>query len=210
MLYKLKKEYIPASGFHILLPVYDFVCSFLGFGKKFREKVLSRVRIKSENVILDVGCGTGSFFSVLKEKYPNVCAIGIDVDSKILKIARKKLDKFSGITLTRAEGESLPIRENSVDFVFSTLVFHHMPDDIKRKAIYEIYRVLKQDGKLIIADFGKIDNRWIRILLYPFRRLEYLDGNLKGLVIDYIQEAGFRNISVSRIKFLIDIIIAEK
>ncbi len=201
---------VPLTCSYILLPVYDFICSFFGFGKRFRKKVLDAVQIKNEDIILDVGCGTGLFLSVLKQEYPDVCAIGIDIDDKMLQIARRRLHRYPKLFLSIASGESLPIKENSVDYVFSTLVIHHIPDDVKRKVIYEMYCVLKQGGKLVLVDFGKTSNVWHRVLLYPIRKFEYLEGNLNGLVVNYVEEVGFKNIRISREKFLIDVIVAEK
>lgn len=50
--------------------------------------------------------------------------------------------------------EQLPVGDLSQDVVFSTLVFHHLPDHLKMEGLVEIKRVLVSGGNLVLADFG--------------------------------------------------------
>lgn len=211
MLYQPNYKYLPPAHFHILTPLYDLLCTLLGLGKKFRRQILDSISIKETDVVLDIGCGTGVFLLMLKEKYPALNVIGVDPDEKSLKIAERRLSKYSNVKLIKAFAESIPIEDNSVDIVVSTLTFHHLPDEIKEKAIFEIYRVLKQGGKIVITDFGKVDN-WLVKRLFFFEKREYLEGNFKGLLQDYIKKVGFRNITVTKenLPLFICNIIAEK
>jgi len=46
----------------------------------------------------------------------------------------------------------IPLPDETADTVITTYAFHHIPDEEKEKAIKEMFRVLKPDGRLIIAD----------------------------------------------------------
>ncbi len=141
--------------------------------------------------IADIGCGTGVFLKVAKQTYPNVKFIGIDPDRDALAIAERRLVKKGlEVKLKEAFAESLPLADQSVDICFSTLAFHHLPDEIKLKALQEMQRVLKPHGIVVIADFGESKSIFLRKILF-FEKLEYLEGNLKGLIPQYLKEAGF-------------------
>jgi SAM-dependent methyltransferase len=51
--------------------------------------------------------------------------------------------------------EHLDFRDQTFDVVVSTLMMHHLPDDLKRQGLAEIARVLKPGGRLVIADFKR-------------------------------------------------------
>ncbi|MEK7557530.1 MAG: class I SAM-dependent methyltransferase [Patescibacteria group bacterium] len=192
MSYRPTYNYIPPIKWHWQTPWYDFFCAASGLGKRFREKVLQAVAIHDGQIIADVGCGTGVFVEIAKRRYPSAHFIGIDPDRKALAIAEQALKRAGlAVELKQAFAESLPLASGSVDICFSTLAFHHMPNEIKQKAAQEIYRVLKPDGVVVIADFGESKSFFLRKMLF-FEKMEYLEGNLNGLVPLYLEEAGFK------------------
>ncbi len=209
--YKPRYKYIPPFEFHPLTRVYDLALILVGFGRKFREKIVNAAEIKDNYCILDIGCGTGVFLELLKEKHPKVSVIGIDPDQQALSIAAKRLSKWQNAKLVNGFAEALSMGDQSADLVFSTLAFHHMPNDIKQKAISEIYRVLKPGGKLVIVDFGstKYPNLYRFITFWePF---EYMKGNLNGLIPKFMQQAGFKNIKEDAVRFpIIHFVAGEK
>ena len=91
--------------------------------------------------------------------------VGIDISSEILELAKKRaiekqVDKK--IEFKIGTVENLPFPNNSVDFIVSTLSLHHWIEPIK--AFKEFYRVLNQNGTLLIFDF----HRDSRKLFYSF------------------------------------------
>ena len=113
--------------------------------------------------------------------------------------------------LIEGYAENLPLSDNSVDVVYSSLVFHHLPNDIKKKAIDEMYRVLKPGGQVVIADLGESRNKFLARLFCLFTKFQYLKGNLAGLIPQYLNEAGFKNTHAHGPRsVLIDILVGEK
>ena len=199
--YKPSYNYLPPIGPHLLTPLYDTICFLMGLGKSFKRQALSSVPINDGETIADIGCATGVFLELAKNKYRNSRIIGIDPDAKALAIAKKRL-AYRGLDaeLYEAFAESLPLPNNSVDICFSTLAFHHMPDDVKRKALEEMMRILKPFGRIVIADFGPTKGYWLRRLLF-FEKMEYLKGNLDGVIPQFINELGFKELGVAGKKF---------
>jgi len=145
---------VKAFNYDFLTPFYDTILNLIGFGQGQREKIVRLLNLKPGEKFLDVGCGTGSLLKVARKLHPDNEMVGIDIDKKILEIAKKKLDSI-GITLINTGAENLPFPDNSFDVVVSTLIFHHLPTEIKLKALSEIKRVLKPDGRFLLVDFGK-------------------------------------------------------
>ena len=92
----------------------------------------------SDGIVLDVGCGAGHYFHIYKKK--NLIFKGIDVDKKILPINE---DVFC------ADVQYLPFNSSTFDTLIGMDVLEHVKND--KKAIAEIYRVLKKNGKLILS-----------------------------------------------------------
>ncbi len=212
MPYKPDYSYIPPMNKDWLTSWYDCICTITGFGRRFKMKVLDLSSIKDGDTIVDVGCGTGMFLALAKEKYPRAHLIGVDPDKKALAIARHRLTKNGGsVELHDAYAESIPLQSASADVCVSSLAFHHMPDEVKEKAAEEIFRILKPGGRVIIADFGKGGNWLLRKVLGLFENVEYLKGNFQGLIPVYLEKAGFKNIKLlSAYLWGVHIISAQK
>ncbi|HMQ70824.1 MAG: class I SAM-dependent methyltransferase [Candidatus Competibacter sp.] len=116
--------------------------------------------LKPSFVILDVGCGRGSYaedsvqirrnLRIIQGKVSKV--IGIDVDQNAQH--NPFLDEFHLI-----QGNSWPLDDNSIDLIICDNVLEHVcnPDTF----FAEIYRVLKHNGLLCI----RTPNRWSYIAL---------------------------------------------
>lgn len=189
---------VPALGLDILTPFYDLACSVIGYDRPLKQKVLAASGFKYGENLLDVGCGTATLLILAKSQHPTSRVVGIDPDKKILRIARKKTSNGYGldIELIKAGAEQLPFEDGSFDVVVSSLVFHHLPTDIKKQALREIYRVLKPNGRLLLADFGPAMTMLPKILfalarLFKIEEWNSLQDNIHGRIPVFLQEAGF-------------------
>ncbi len=189
---------VPALGLDFLTPIYDFSCSLVGYGKPLKQKVLKAVEFRYGESLLDVGCGTATLLMLAKSQHPTSRVVGIDPDEKILRIARKKMSNGYGldIELIKAGAEQLPFEKTSFDVVVSSLVFHHLPTDIKKQALREIHRVLKPTGRFLLADFGPAKTMLPKILFSLARLLHLeewnsLQDNIHGRIPVFLREAGF-------------------
>lgn len=194
-----EQKYIPALGYDFLSEYYDFTIKLTMPEKKFRTKLIDYVEPTAGENILEFGFGTAQNLIVLKEREPDAKVQGVDIDPKIKSIAEHKLKKRNlTVPLHLYDGITLPFDDNSFDKVFSSLVFHQLDAETKLKCLKELHRVLKPNGKLIIGDWGKAKNKWMR---FSFYTVQLLDGfkttndNVKGLMPNFITDAGFQNVS---------------
>lgn len=190
------KRFIPAAGFHIFTPFFDFICSFIGLGKAYRKKVLERVKVPNKKLrVLDAGCGTGSLAIELKKLKPKLELYAIDIDDGILSIAREKAKKQKlKINFKKAFIQKLPFPDKYFDFVYSSLVIHHLKAKDKELALEEICRITKKGGSFLLADFGKPRNALSSV--FSFFSIVFEQGyeNYKGKLPDMLLNAKFKKV----------------
>ncbi len=136
--------------------LYDGFVTILTRGKssELRTITLEQARLKSGESILDVGCGTGGVTIPAKNIVgPQGTASGLDPSSAMIAVAREKASRQRvDIKFTIGVIEQIPYPDASFDAVTASLMMHHLPEELQKKGIAEIYRVLKPGGRVIVAD----------------------------------------------------------
>ena len=123
------------------------------------ETVAEHAGDENVRTILDLGCGTGRFSEGLAEHF-GATVIGIDPSAKMLDEARRNL-KHPRVFYTEGSAELIPLRANSVDLIFMSMVFHHFTDP--ELVARECRRVLRHNGRVCLRT-GSRD----RIPSYPY------------------------------------------
>jgi len=178
-------------------PYYDFVVSVttLGHARRLRKMTVDNAVIKPGDSVLDVGCGTGEVSLLAKTRAKNGKVYGIDPAPEMITVARKKAaHKKLDIDFRVGVIESLPFPDASIDVVTSSLMMHHLPEDLKVRGLAEIYRVLKPSGRLLIADFMRPTGSFLNHLFIVFTRHQGLKSGIEDLQ-KLLKEAGFRQIT---------------
>jgi ubiquinone/menaquinone biosynthesis C-methylase UbiE len=96
----------------------------------------------------------------------------------------------------QARAEALPFDPSSFDIVVSTLIFHHLPTEIKKQAMRETHRVLRTGGRFLLADFAKPQGLVLTVVfafatLIGSDEIKYLQDNKTGKLPLFLEEAGF-------------------
>ncbi|MDP3789428.1 MAG: methyltransferase domain-containing protein [Candidatus Omnitrophota bacterium] len=98
--------------------------------------------------ILDVGCGTGEFAMKLKGYKKDAGVYGLDISTDMINTAKTK---FKGeIDFRVGDVENMPYEDDYFDYLTCSHSFHHYPH--KKKAVREMFRILKPGGKIMIVD----------------------------------------------------------
>jgi ubiquinone/menaquinone biosynthesis C-methylase UbiE len=122
--------------------------------------------------VLDVGCGTGLFFSHIAAEAERV--VGIDVSRKLLSEGRKRAKKSREVYLVQADADHLPFKNDCFSAIFAFTLLQNMPKPMETLA--EIRRTANSDAFIVVTGLKKIFS------------LEALS--------DLIQQSGLRVVSV--------------
>jgi len=124
------------------------VASFCGVGNPFSLGPLT-----PGDKVLDIGCGGGMDTLVAAFLVgPTGQAVGIDATAEMIQRARQNQLEvpLARVAFLPASAEALPFRAQSFHVVISNGVFNLIPD--KASALTEVLRVLKPEGRFMIAD----------------------------------------------------------
>ncbi|MCX5700303.1 MAG: methyltransferase domain-containing protein [Candidatus Omnitrophica bacterium] len=114
--------------------------------------------------VLEVGCGIGTDLIEYAKYGANVSGVDLGPDQVMLTKINFKLRGLPYETIQEGNAESLPFDDESFDLVYSFGVLHHTPDT--KKAVNEIYRVLKKDGKAIVMVYARGWKHYIKRCLF--------------------------------------------
>jgi ubiquinone/menaquinone biosynthesis C-methylase UbiE len=102
--------------------------------------------------LVDVGCGTGRFLDFVKQAWPRLPVLGLDMSEAYVAEAKRHLKSWCWINLMVAKGEAIPLPDQSQDAVTSVFMFHELPPKVRRSVFSEFARVLKRGGRLVVID----------------------------------------------------------
>ncbi|MGD8922336.1 MAG: methyltransferase domain-containing protein [Candidatus Zixiibacteriota bacterium] len=112
------------------------------------HNLVERFNVKPGMDIVDVGCGTGILFDILRREVGEKGTVtGVDFSIQMARQAHRNFP-FPNVNVVDADVTALPFRDNSFDMAVSFSAFPHFSD--KAKALSEIFRVLKPGAKLHI------------------------------------------------------------
>jgi demethylmenaquinone methyltransferase/2-methoxy-6-polyprenyl-1,4-benzoquinol methylase/phosphoethanolamine N-methyltransferase len=209
---KTRGQTIPWASF------YDTVVWLLSFGKgrAMRNATIKLAQIKPGDSVLDVGCGTGDLAMVAKSLAgPTGEVVGADASPKMIDVARRKASRI-GVDVTFQVDliEKISFPDDYFDIVMSSLVMHHLPDDLKHEGLAEIYRVTKPGGRVLVVDMesspgGSLGQRLSDLMIQVHGGHKAMGDNVKKL-IPIVEAAGFKSVDTGVINRQLSFIAGKK
>jgi FkbM family methyltransferase len=174
-------DFIPAAGRRWLLPLYDPLLALLTRERAWRGEILRSLDIEPGDIVVDVGCGTGTLAIMAKEQAPQAEVIGADPDPDALARAQKKAArKGVAVGFHRGFGNETAklVGAARATKVVSSLAFHHMAREMQAETLASMHAALAAGGVLRIADFVG----------------GHFGGPGDGMLVQDLTAAGFENV----------------
>ena len=168
------------------------------------DKVIERSGIKPGMRVLDVGCGSG-FFATLVARVvgENGMVYALDIEPKMLRQLENKLKKdenrdIKNVQLVQSNADHLPFEPEFFDLAYMVAVLQEVPD--RMRALSEIKRVLRPGGILAVTELLPDPD-------YPLRSTTIKQVKKAGFVLDQAM-GNFWNYTVRFIKPKTSVIVA--
>jgi ubiquinone/menaquinone biosynthesis C-methylase UbiE len=165
--------------------------SFEGrFTLAYNHFLCDTVTLKDNDSVLDVACGSGRLLQLLSKK-ARIHAYGIDVSQDMISSAKSN---FKEAEFNVCSADKIGYPSGKFDLVTVCCAFHHFSEP--EAFLKEAFRILKSNGKLVIADPSPcMLVRWIENLIIPFMKMG--DVKIYGVnqLRQFFERAGFTDIS---------------
>ena len=134
------------------------------FDETVADSIVKASDVKLESTVVDVGCGTGFLTQHVAMRTQGVGKIvGVDLSPSMLQMAKDnvgKLGLLGSVEFRVGDAENLPVDDCFADAVVGNMILHHCPRP--KRAIAEMTRILKEGGRIAVADLEKHNERWLR------------------------------------------------
>jgi arsenite methyltransferase len=127
--------------------------------KVFRDDTTRIIRAVWQDIkppastnVLELGCGPGFYACRLAQRFPQISVLGIDSSKQLLRYARQKARKNALPNCAFEWGNVLELSQpdNSFSVLVASRLFTILPE--RKRAVAEIFRVLKPEGKCFVAE----------------------------------------------------------
>ena len=160
-----KKEQVEEM-FDSIAPTYDKLNHILSLNidRIWRRRVMRIVRRSKAVKIMDVATGTGDLAIAMAKRVDRTLILGVDLSEEMLAVARQKVQKQGleeRIMLEKGDAENLTmVADGSIDAV--TVAFGVRNFENMERGLREMWRTLRDGGKLVVLEFSIPKNRFIR------------------------------------------------
>ena len=160
---------------------------FLGRRRATYQALSAAAGVQPGQRVLDVGCGTGYFARLLAEAVgPDGQVVGIDPSPEMIAYATRKAGRAGNCQFQIGTAESLDFPAGHFDVVVSSLMMHHLPEDLRMPALREMRRVLRPGGTLLVAEAQLPRHGLLRLLarMHSFDRMAAMIPDLGPLAAE--------------------------
>ena len=135
--------------------------------QRLRDRITELAAVRPDDVVVDLGAGTGLLALALAPRVSKVWAVDISeamtgyLDHKAVQAGIGNLQPVT------ASADRLPLPDGSATLIVSNYCLHHLSDADKRRALAEAFRILSPGGRIVVADMmfrvelSDARNRWV-------------------------------------------------
>jgi SAM-dependent methyltransferase len=182
------------QGFNaeLLAPEYDPVHS----DSEQLQQLIAYLAVEPEGLYLDLGTGNGYVAFAVAEHHGDCRVVGVDIADQAIgkNQERARRSKHSNLEFRTTDGVTLDFPDGTFDGVISRYAFHHFPEP--STTLGEIRRVLKDSGRLVIADAVRNDDDEMDFI-NQFQDLKH-DGHVRmhrrNELVELISGCGFQSL----------------
>ncbi len=128
-----------------------FYDSYADVQKMAALEILDGIEDYSFSKVLEIGCGTGNYTYLLREKFKKAKITALDISGKMVEVAREKL-KDKDIEFIVADGESVDFPDEDFDLITSNACFQWF--ESLENALQKYKGMLKNNGLILFSIFG--------------------------------------------------------
>ena len=173
---------------------YDILMNIMTFGQYsgFIKRVIGDMEIKTDDKIIDLGCGTGRNSCLMLNYLSESGSItGYEISPEMIEQFKKNCLKYPNVQLRETRIDTDLGVEDEIDKAFISFVLHGFPQEVRLKVIDNVYKALKKDGWFIILDYNEFKLSEMPFYLrIPFTKMEckyafdFLEKNWKEILTD--------------------------
>lgn len=174
--------------------------------QKWARELISKLEIKGNERVLDIGCGDGKITAEIAQKLPEGSVLGIDSSKEMIYLAKETFNskEYNNLNFILKDVQELDFN-NEFDVIFSNAALHWIKDHLS--ILKQIKDSLKPSGKILIQMGGKgnaesileiadimiTDEKWKKY----FKGFEFPYGFYGAKEYkDWLKRAGFNSIRV--------------
>lgn len=160
-----------AAMFDGVAEKYDRTNTVLSFGqdKAWRRATRAALKLRAEEQVLDLGCGTG--VSTEELGLSGAFVVGVDISLGMLAVGRRARPE---VHFVAADALALPFADGTFDAVTTSFTLRNVAN--APAALRELARVTKSGGRMVICEFSHPTNAMFRGMY-----LRYLMGSLPAV-----------------------------
>jgi len=181
---------------------------------KARQRALGIATIKNGEKVLEVALGTGLNFVEILKRNPLGWVEGVDISSKMLERAKKRISKTGqqNYTLHLCDCRHLPFEHGSFDVLMNQYMFDIFPVEDFIPILAEFKRVLKDGGRIVLVNMTK-GEKWLNQIYEEMYKLKLsLFAGCRGIRVQpFLEASGFQEIEreyVSQLGFPSEVVRA--
>ncbi len=151
--------------------------------KKFVTEMLLQISLKPQWKAIEIGAGTGLVGLQIAPLVQTV--VYEDTSAAMLEVLKRKLQKNNNAEILH--GEIFDYKNQDIDFIFSFMAFHHIPDI--EKTLAHLMTITKPDGFIVISDLMIEDGSFHRFEPIPHKGFDI------HILSHQFKDAGFEVLS---------------